>query len=170
MFIVHSKWPSRVTCVLTYALNNNVQRRLRVTKTQSLYVCTHHRLSFSLLDSQFTTVVATGRANGVVDVKSATVRACSQCRSFHYVMGTTFRLSGVRLSSFRMCHIARRFRRAICSAPPRRGEGLIIVQCFILYLRQYRFRDPARHKGDHGGEVPFADCTHPVGDCERAEY
>ena len=45
----------------------------------------------------------------MVDVQCAAVRACSQCRRFHYVMGTTFRLSGVALSSFRMCHINLRF-------------------------------------------------------------
>ena len=50
-----------------------------------------------------------------------------------------------------------------------RQEGLVIVQYFILYQR-YQHRDPGRHKGDHGGEVPFAYCTHPLGDCERAEY
>jgi hypothetical protein len=52
-------------------------------------------LSFSLLDSQFTTIVTAARAYGVVDVKCAAVRACSQCRGFHYVMGTTFGLAGV---------------------------------------------------------------------------
>ena len=87
-------------------VNNNVQRKLQVVGTQSLYACTIDRLSFRLLDCQFTTVIATRRANGVVDVKCAAIRAWSQCRSLHYVMGTTFRLAGVRLSSFRMCHFA----------------------------------------------------------------
>ena len=66
----------------------------------------HFSLSLSLLDSQFTTIIAARRAYSVINVQRATVRACSQCRRFYYVMGTTFRLSGVALSSFRMCHVA----------------------------------------------------------------
>jgi hypothetical protein len=62
-------------------------------------------LSFlSLLDSQLATIVSAARAYSVVDVMCATVRANSQSRHFSSVMRTTFRLSGVRLSSFRMCH------------------------------------------------------------------
>ena len=62
-------------------------------------------LSFlSLLDSQLATIVTAARAYGVVNVVCATVRADSQRRHHGFVMGTTFRLSGVRLSSFRMCH------------------------------------------------------------------
>jgi hypothetical protein len=52
------------------------------------------RLS-SLLDSQFTTIVTAAGAYCVVDVKRTAIRACCQCRSFHYVMGTTFGLAGV---------------------------------------------------------------------------
>ena len=58
----------------------------------------------SLLYSQFTTIVSAGWADGVVDVVSATVRAECQCWHFSFVMCTTFRCSGVRLSSFWMCH------------------------------------------------------------------
>ena len=62
-------------------------------------------LSFlSLLDSQLATIVTAARAYGVVDVVCATVRADSQSRHLSFVMRTTFRLSSVRLSSFRMCH------------------------------------------------------------------
>jgi len=58
----------------------------------------------SLLDSQFATIVTAARAYGVVNVVCATVRADSQCRHLSFVMCTTFRLTSVRLSSFRMCH------------------------------------------------------------------
>ena len=58
----------------------------------------------SLLYSQFTTIVSASWADSVIDVVSATVRAKCQCRHFSFVMSTTFRLSGVRLSSFWMCH------------------------------------------------------------------
>ena len=58
----------------------------------------------SLLYSQFTTIVSAGRADSVVDVMSAAVRAECQCWHFSFVMCTTFRCSGVRLSSFWMCH------------------------------------------------------------------
>ena len=58
----------------------------------------------SLLYSQFTTIVSAGRADSVVDVMSAAVRAECQCWHFSFVMSTTFRCSGVRLSSFWMCH------------------------------------------------------------------
>mgnify|MGYP003403913237 CR=1 FL=1 len=59
----------------------------------------------SLLYSQFTTIVSASRADSVIDVVSATVRAECQCWHFSFVMCTTFRGSGVRLSSFWMCHI-----------------------------------------------------------------
>ena len=39
----------------------------------------------------------------------------------------------------------------------------------LTYVFNY-LRVPVRHIDGHGGEVPFADCNHPVGDCERAEY
>ena len=58
----------------------------------------------SLLYSQFTTIVSASWADSVVDVVSATVWAKCQCWHFCFVVGTTFRLSGVRLSSFWMCH------------------------------------------------------------------
>mgnify|MGYP000667725311 CR=1 FL=1 len=45
-------------------------------------------------------------AYGVINVVSTAVRADCQCGYFQNVMCTTFRLSGVRLSSFRMCHIS----------------------------------------------------------------
>ena len=59
----------------------------------------------SLLYSQFTTIVSASRADSVIDVVSATVRAECQCWHVSFVMCTTFRGSGVRLSSFWMCHI-----------------------------------------------------------------
>jgi len=79
--------------------------RYRLRKRRSLYHCCVARLSFcSLLDSEFTTIVATAGAYGVIDVMSTAVGANSQSGHYSHVMGTTFRLSGVRLSSFRMCH------------------------------------------------------------------
>ena len=82
----------------------------RQEDTLSPFISHHSPISgFSFLNCQFTTIVATAGANRVVDVKCATVRACSQCRSLHNVMRTTFRLAGVRLSSFRMCHIVLQF-------------------------------------------------------------
>ena len=61
---------------------------------------------FCVFDSQFTTIVAARRANSVENMHCTAVRAYSQCRCFNYVMGTTFGLTGVALSSFRMCHVA----------------------------------------------------------------
>ena len=58
----------------------------------------------SLLYSQFTTIVSASWADSVINVVSATVWAKCQCWHFCFVVGTTFRLSGVRLSSFWMCH------------------------------------------------------------------
>ena len=67
--------------------------------------CLSPHLGFcSLLYSQFTTIVSASWADSVIDVMSATVWAKCQCRHFCFVVGTTFRLSGVRLSSFWMCH------------------------------------------------------------------
>ncbi len=64
------------------------------------------RLGFCcFLNRQFTTIVAAGRAYGVVNVVCATVGAKSQCGHLCYIMGTTLGLPSVRLSSFRMCHI-----------------------------------------------------------------
>lgn len=79
----------------------------------ALYVAMRHLLApfaeralrlSGLFYSQFATVVATARAYSVVDVVSAAVRADCQCGQFSHVMSTTFRLTGVRLSTFRMCH------------------------------------------------------------------
>ena len=56
-------------------------------------------------DSQLATIVAAGGAYGVVDVVCTTIGTDSQSRHLSHVMGTTFGLAGVRLSSFRMCHI-----------------------------------------------------------------
>ena len=98
--------PSRaVMRILTYARKINKVKRQKAYYHLSPF--TFHfssRLSFCLLDSQLTTIVSAARTDGVVDVQCTTVRACCQCRSFYYVMGTTFCLSGVALSSFRMCH------------------------------------------------------------------
>ena len=68
------------------------------------YAESQHLGLSSLLYSQFTTIVSASWADGVVDVVSATVRAKCQSWHFSFVMCTTFRLSGVRLSSFWMCH------------------------------------------------------------------
>ena len=68
----------------------------------------HNRLPLglcSLLYCQFTTIISTCWADSVIDVVSATVWAECQCWHFSFVMSTTFRGSGVRLSSFWMCHI-----------------------------------------------------------------
>ena len=71
----------------------------------STYHAESSHLGFcSLLYSQFTTIVSASRADSVINVVSATVRAECQCWHFSFVMCTTFRLSGVRLSSFWMCH------------------------------------------------------------------
>ena len=80
-------------------VRTQVPRPLDVTRSIA------YRLGlYSLLYSQFTTIVAASWADSVVDVVSATVRAESQCWHFCLVVSTTFRGSGVRLSSFWMCH------------------------------------------------------------------
>ena len=56
------------------------------------------------LDSQLSAIVATSTTNGVVDIGGSAVGAYCQSRHLGYVMSTTFRSSGVRLFSFRMCH------------------------------------------------------------------
>ena len=127
----------------------------------------------------------------MVDVQCSAVRACCQCRSFYYVMRTTFRLSGVALSSFWMCHVAFGNRCALvytaplnkratdASALPIANTALVYAGDPLCRLRGFKLlndsfffiRDiPARHIGDLGGEVPFAYCTHPPGDSERPEY
>ena len=80
-------------------------------------------------------------------------------------MGTTFRLSGVALSSFRMCHINLRFLNL---------RFTIYLRFLEIYEftnnRQYQYREPMMHIGDLGGEVPFAYCIHLLGDYARSEY
>lgn len=56
-------------------------------------------------DSEFSAIVSTSTAYGVVDVGCSTVGANCDCRQFCYIVSTTLRCSGVRLSSFRMCHV-----------------------------------------------------------------
>ena len=58
----------------------------------------------SLLNCQLAAIIAAAGAYSVVDVVSAAVRANCQSRHFRYVMSTPLGLTGVRLSTFRMCH------------------------------------------------------------------
>lgn len=88
----------------------------------------------------------------MVDVVCATVGAYCQSRHLSYVMGTTLSLSGVRLSTFRMCH------------------NYLSLNVIRFFLRQAAFIKvmlralPTRYKGGFGGEVPLQDCNHRVGD------
>ena len=85
---------------------SHVSGRVRVCCVIAIcFVQSAEYLSFSsLLNRQFTTIVSAAGAYSVVDVVCAAVRADSQCGQLSYVMSTTFRLTGVRLSTFRMCH------------------------------------------------------------------
>ena len=79
-----------------------VMHLCRLTEVQQSQI----QLCFSgFLNSQLTTIVATRWAYSVIDVMRTAVRTNSQSGHLGHVMGTTFGLAGVRLSSFRMCHI-----------------------------------------------------------------
>ena len=70
--------------------------------------CLHRRAAYLfgsfLYDCQLAAIVAAGGANGVVDVPSAAFGADSERRCYGLVVGSTLEGSGLRLSSFRMCH------------------------------------------------------------------
>ena len=59
---------------------------------------------YFLLDGQFTAIITTSRAYGVVDVPCTTVRTYGERASYGLVMGATLEGTGLGLSSFRMCH------------------------------------------------------------------
>ena len=61
---------------------------------------------YFLLDGQFTAIITTSRAYGVVDVPCSAVRADSQRRSYSLIVGSAFERSRLGLSSFRMCHFS----------------------------------------------------------------
>ena len=120
--------------------------------------CMYAMLSLcSFLYCQLTAIVATTRAYGMIQIVSATVRADCQCGHLSHVMGTTFRLSGVRLSSFRMCHNYLTF---------------YFVTYYLwavgLWLNHFRVL-PLRYIGGFGEVHPFEDCNHHRGDDARAE-
>ena len=58
-----------------------------------------------LLDCNLSAIVTAGRANGVIDVELAAVRAYCQCGCYCLVVSSSFESPGLGLSSFRMCHI-----------------------------------------------------------------
>ena len=62
------------------------------------------RSDLCFLDSDFAAVVAAFAAYVVVHVPCAAVGADSQCGDKSFVVCTTFRCTGMRLSAFRMCH------------------------------------------------------------------
>ena len=63
------------------------------------------RLYCSLfLDSQLSTIVAASAAYSVEYMPLAAVGADGQCRSYCLVVSSSLGSSGLRLSSFRMCH------------------------------------------------------------------
>ena len=62
-----------------------------------------------LVDDKFTAIVSAFATYSVVDVPCAAVGADSESRDKGFVVSTTFRGSGVRLSAFRMCHFYFRF-------------------------------------------------------------
>ncbi len=121
-----------------------------------------------LLYSQFTTIVSASWADCVVNVVSATVRAKCQCRHFCFVVCTTFRLSGVRLSSFWMCHNCLLFYLVYFNCcvqgfqsivqPRRTTVRYSFRPCYIIYPR------PTRCRGGFGEVHPFVDCNHHLGD------
>ena len=107
-------------------------------------------LCFSLFDSKFTAIVTTFSTNCVINVGCATVRANCQCRQYCYIMCTTLSGSGVRLSSFRMCHIIVTF---------------IVLYYFVMppdfgFIRQHLLQ----YKDEFGEVPPSEDYTHPHGD------
>lgn len=67
-------------------------------------ICARILSDVSFLDNLFPAIVAAFATNSVVNVPCATVRTDSQCRDKSFVVCTTFRGAGMRLSSFRMCH------------------------------------------------------------------
>ena len=112
---------------------------------------------YCLLYSQFTTIVAASWADSVVDVMSATVRTKSQCWHFCLVMSTTFRGSGVRLSSFWMCHNSLLFYFVILMfvasrkrlvQPRRTAKRHISYLCISLFIFNF------------GAEVVLEKCVH----------
>ena len=118
------------------------------------------------LNSQLATVVAARRAYGVVDVVSTAVRANSQCWHLCHVMSTTFRLSGVRLSSFRMCHILLFLLLVLFMYCP---SSLFHASHAELLTRQhhtlaYHCRLLRSCRGGFGEVQPFRGCNHRLGD------
>lgn len=117
-------------------------------------------LSFSsFFDSEFTTIVTATWANSVVNVMSTAVGADSQCRHNGNVMGTTFGLSGVRLSSFWMCHNL--FVLDVVF-------NLVVVSVLVNVIIVFRGL-PEGSRGGFGEVHPFQDCSHPVGDSAPRE-
>ena len=77
-----------------------LMRRAGESRSESLY---SHRV---LIDDEFAAIVTTFTANCVIDMPSAAVGADGECRDESFVVSTTFRGSGMRLSAFRMCHFS----------------------------------------------------------------
>ena len=110
-----------------------------------------------MFNCEFASVVAAFGADSVVDVVCTTVGADSQSGHFSHVMRTTFGLSGVRLSSFRMCHNYLTF------------KFLLLSYLWAVGLCLNRFRVlPLRYIGGLGEVRPFEDCNHHPGDDAQA--
>ena len=120
-----------------------------------------------LLYSQFTTIVSASWADSVVDVVSATVWAKRQCWHFSLVVSTTFRGSGVRLSSFWMCHSCLLFIFVIFKIYPQLLMPRLTTQnCQARHRLPSHIIHPLQHRYRGGlGEVrPFLDYNHHLGD------
>ena len=135
------------------------------------YAESQHLGLSSLLYSQFTTVVAASWANSVVDVVCATVWAKCQCWHFCFVMSTTLRLSGVRLSSFWMCHNFLLFNVLFLiiiqpSIPQQATQNCLSQYLLPSYIILH---PPYRCRGGLGEVHPSLDCNHHLGDYAPTE-
>ena len=81
------------------------------------------------LDSDFTAIVATFAAYGVVDVPGAAVGAKSQSGSYSLVVGATFGGTGLRLFAFRMCHFVLIFMSFFIFVVIGLSVGIVVVGC-----------------------------------------
>ena len=61
-------------------------------------------LGNSLLNGEFTSVVAAAGAYSVIYIPLTAVGALSECGGNCLIVSSTLESSGLRLSSFRMCH------------------------------------------------------------------
>jgi hypothetical protein len=88
-------------------INKEIEKRLEggieLFPLTSVFLLLILESSF-LLDSQLATVITAFRANGVRNMPATTVGAYYYGRNNCLVMRTALGCTGVRLSSFRMCH------------------------------------------------------------------